>query len=62
MTNKDNDLGVDLIRAEQARRAAAGLKVTTIVNDGAGQREFTAYAKDAEQAARWRAQFEAKKV
>ena len=46
---------MDLIKGAQKRREEAGLKVSFMVMDDPGgePRLFTAYAKDAEQAARW---------
>jgi hypothetical protein len=46
---------MDLIKRAQARREEAGFKVSYMVMDDPGRepRLFTAYAKDAEQAARW---------
>lgn len=51
-----HDAAMDLIQRVQAHREAAGLKVTWMVKDepDCEPRPFTAYAKDAEQAARWR--------
>lgn len=55
MTNA-HERAMDLIKQVQARRDAAGLKVTFLVAEPIGGYfyPFTAYAKDAEQAARWR--------
>jgi hypothetical protein len=53
---KEHDMfdALDLIKATQKRREDAGLKVTWLITNEAEPRIYEAYAKDAEQAKRWR--------